>query len=396
MNWNTIDQFLLSCVLPTEASQTRLRRLVSERSAEIDWSAVARRADFLQITPLLRFNLAQIGLLNSIPQEIRVVIDETSRVWAARHLAYVNETQRLIEALNAGGVPALPLKGAALMLGGYYPQAGLRTALDIDLLVDPDQIQLAEQIVQERGYAEIPGRKSLRPRQRLANERNHLWPRRGPGGLLLELHHRAFQFARLEKDFGFAEIFARANPPLPAESDLALHLIHHSMVDLQSTHAILRTLTDLHFIFERAPRSREELKDCAREFGFSRVIELADEALQMLSAGTIEEIDEWPNKDVALLIDTALMQSPSALAEAARLFEYFDFSRSPLTRMGNLVSLVFTSRSHLAQLYGEPGTGNPYFNYLRRPFDLLRRFNWASLAPANLRRVSRLRKLAAK
>jgi hypothetical protein len=402
VSFNPNDKLLLSSLLPAEASRERLRLLLSENGDEIDWSAILRRANFHHTAALLRFNLAEAGLPNVVPPQFRSELDEISRVWAARHLATVSETARLVAALNDAGIVALPLKGAALMLGGYYPQAGLRAALDIDLLVDPEQVEIAERIVEGCGYVEIPGRRAARPRQRLANERNHSWPRRGSAGLILELHHRAFHFAKGGRDCGFAEMRARAAERqtgagtallLPSPSDLALHLVHHTMVDWQSTSAILRTVADLHFIFAREPQAQEEMTRRAREFGFAGAAELAVGVWRLLAEGTLEELDEAANdEEIALLLDTALMESPTALAEAARLFEYFDFGANPIRKFGNLLALLFTSRSHLEQLYGAQSGGNIYFNYLRRPFDLMKRFNWESLSPVTLRRVWRLRR----
>ncbi|MGH9832486.1 MAG: hypothetical protein ACREBD_30970, partial [Blastocatellia bacterium] len=169
--------------------------------------------------------------------------------------------------------------------------------------------------------------------------------------------------------------------------------VHHTMVDWQSTNAILRTVADLHFIFAREPQAQEEMKRRAREFGFAGAAELAVRVWRLLAEGTLEELDEAANnEEITLLLDTALMESTTALAEAARLFEYLDFGSSPIRKFGNLLSLLFTSRSHLEQLYGAQKGGNVYFNYLRRPFDLMKRFNWGSLSPAILRRVWRLRK----
>jgi hypothetical protein len=388
------EQILLSSFLPTEASRARLRELVAAHSRQIDWPKLAQRAEFNYLAPLLRFNLAQIGVLGGLPDEAQERLAMGSQVWAARELACVSEAERLLDALQAGGVTALPLKGAALLLANYYPQAGLRPALDLDLLVDPARIELAESIAQDCGYALEPGRTKARARQRLANELNHVAPRRGASGLLLELHTRAFHYVRAGRDFGLAEMRERAQSGqrwlLPAPEDLALHLAHHTLVDLQSTRAILRTLADWHFIFAREPQALPRFRACAAEFGFGGVVETALAAWHLLAAGRLEEVVS--DERLALLLETALLEEPPPLADAARLFEYLDFSRQPLAKLSNLVSLVFTNREHLEQLYGERSQAK----YWRRPFDLLCKFNWKSLQPRQLRRVWRLRKLAAR
>lgn len=404
MPFTTTDNLLLSALLPTAASGARLAAAAgTAEQAALNWAEVVRRAEELHLAPLLRAHLARIGALAVVPANARTALDESSRTWAARHLAYVSEARRLLDALKQAGIAALPLKGAALMLGGYYPQAGLRPALDLDLLVDPARIEMAAQVAEGCGYHEIPGRRAVRPRGRLENEQNHLWPRRGPSGLLLELHRRAFHFASGSRDFGFVEMNERAVSDqtstlrLPAPADLAVHLIHHTLVDLQSTHAVLRTLADLHFVFAQAPTARAEAIARATELGFGGAARLAEEALAWLANGTQTQA-EPTNEDVRLLIETALLDAPAQVAEAARLLEYFAFGRQPFRKAGNLLALLFTSRSHLEQLYRpdkSTAEGNGvYLNYLRRPFDLLRRIDWSALRPTNLARVRRLRNIA--
>ena len=405
MSWTITDKLLLSSLLPSEPSHARLRRLLNDQSSEIDWPTALHRAESYGTAALLRFNLAQIGALESVPPTIRARLERASHEWAARHLAYISEAARLIEAFAAGAITTLPLKGAALMLGGYYPQAGLRAAVDMDLLVEPSQIDGAERIAAACGYVEIGKRSQLRARQRLPNELNHLPPRRGLSGLILELHHRAFHYTSGARDVGFAEMSERAGHRLttagatlllPAAEDLCLHLAHHTMADLQSTQAILRTLADLHFIFQREPGAKEKWRQRATEFGLAGAIHLACESLRLVADGTLEELEGMsPQAEATLLLETALLAEPAALAEAARLCEYFDLRRRPLEKLGNLCALVFTTKQHLAQRYGADETQRLYFNYLRRPLDLLRKFNWASLAPANLKRVLRLRKIVA-
>jgi hypothetical protein len=382
------EQVLLSALLPTEASHSRLRQLVRQ---DLDWLALAARAEATYIAPLLRFNLARSGCLMHLPTAAQHQLEQSSQTWAARHLAYQHETERLCAALAAAGIKAFPLKGAALMLGGYYPQAGLRPAIDIDLLVDLARITEAEAVTEVCDYAVEPGRTQARPRQRLPNELNHVAPRRGPSGLLLELHTRAFHAVRARRDFGFAEMCETGRTPAAC---LALHLVHHTLVDLQSTHAILRTLSDLHFILTRDRNVINELRELATVYGFRGAVEAALRVEHLLASSDLRGLEyaSARSDDCALLLKTALHEQPAGLAAAARLVEYLDFSRRPLRKLGNLGALLFTNREHLAQQY--TGEGALAWRYAQRPFVLLRKFPWASLRPDNLRRVWRWRRLA--
>ncbi|NDD64833.1 MAG: hypothetical protein EBZ36_12810, partial [Acidobacteria bacterium] len=252
---STTDKLILSGLLPTEASRRRLHRIVREQADGIDWGQIQERGRYLLVLPLLRYNLARTDSLALIPADLQETLREAAETWAAREMGAVSEARRLIVLLQAHGIQAIPLKGTALMLGGYYPQPGLRPALDIDLVVPPEQVETADLLLARHGYSPLPGQRVLRQRQRLPNERNHLWPRRSPRGMVIELHHRAFHYSDGDRDFTYDQIWRAAKSidasflPLPAPGDLAFHLIHHTLVDLQSGHAILRTISDLFFLF---------------------------------------------------------------------------------------------------------------------------------------------------
>jgi hypothetical protein len=402
--WTSAEKFLLSSLLPTAASSHRLRRLLQQQPSTIDWEVVRSQGRHLQILPLVRHNLIHPfedpeDLSRQLPLDLQSFLRRQAEEWAARELAYVQETRTLIGLLQAQGIPSLPLKGAALMLGGYYPQPGLRPAVDIDLLVASKDVHAADALLARYHYQPLPGKRHVRPNQRLPNQRNHLWPRRGPSGIIIELHHRAFEVVPHEEEIGFAELWSRARSigagflPLPSPGDLALHLIHHSMVDLQSGHSILRTLADLYFLAGKAPETLEQARRLAAQLGFSRIVQLAEQALHHLEVAHLEALEvDAAHPDLALLLETAMLPSHHQLAEAARFFEYFNFSRRPLARIRTLAGFLTPPREHLDQLYPS-ATQASRWNYLRRPIDLVRRIDWGSLRPSVLRRVRQWKRL---
>lgn len=398
------DQILLGAVPGSEASRGRLNALLlANQSDNIDWEELFQRVGHHQLTPLLRYGLAGIGSSAHIPAWFQDKLDEEGRLWAARHLATAGETIKLVDRLQSEGIRALPLKGAALMVAGYYPEAGLRTATDIDLLVDPSRIEDARILLTGHGYQSLPGRRDVRPRQRLANEMNHLWPLRSPGGSIIELHHRAFHLAAHKRDLDFQLISADAvihkldsghTIELPSPHDLALHLIHHTLIDLQSTHLSLRTMADLHAILLRHPESRANLLQRADYFGVTTIVETALDLTGLLANGsTLELIDAEKHAIYGLMLGVMLDSESDVLAETARIFEYFDLSRQPLRKIGNIGALIFTTGDHLDQLYGKPKFGLRLLQYLHRPLDLIRRFHWRIFRPSSLLRVRKLRNI---
>jgi hypothetical protein len=414
MNWTTADKLLLSAIVPSEASRARLGELLARRGGEVDWAQVVTRAESGYAGPLLRASLARAGQLGGLPRRERELLEAASHGWAARQLAYEHRAGALLHALAARGVTALPLKGAALMLGGYYPPTCPRVTADIDLLIDPARADEAKRVADECGFAEIAPHllKIVRAAQPLMRERRHLPIRRGPGGIDLELHYRAFVAPRTGREFGFAEMTSRARRRevagrellLPAAEDLCLHLLQHTVVELWSAYAIPRTLADLHFVLRSEPQARPRLVERAEEFGLRGAAELTLGALSLIEEATPDEFDRigggtfksHAERDAALLLDTMLGAPGDGVAETVRLFEYFDLRQPPREMLTNLRTLFAAPRPA-----GRPGVDAPprragLRRLLELPsqfFHLLRRFSWAGLAPRRLRRVLKIRRL---
>ena len=337
---------------------------------------------------LLRYNLAQAALLDAVPQPESTWLETESHVWAAKQQVYELEATRLMQALQAFGIASLPLKGTALMLGHYYPRPGLRTAVDVDLLVAPSDADAAFALAQGGGFVRYEVPKPVRVPVPLAHELRHLPIMRGPHGVLMELHYRAFHDVRTGRDFDFADMIGRATQQdgvwRPAAEDVALHLIHHSIVDLSSAYTSWRTLADLHFLFAAAPPAREKLLARAEEFQLHSAASLALATVEALAEGRAEQA----NAKVRLLLETAIGEALAGTMEAARLFEYLDLRQQPMTKLKHLYALLTA-----AETGKQLATERPSSSKFSRAIHLLRNFHWGGVTFADLRRVLALRKI---
>lgn len=380
------DQFLLSALLPTEANHFRLRALV--QSSDLDWAAIVARSRARGTASLLRYNLVRAGLLDTVPQTERDFLANESQSWAAKQQVYGLEATRLMQALQEKGIASLPLKGAALMLGNYYPLPGLRSAVDIDLLVAPSEADAAFAIAKELGFVRYHVPKPVRVPLPLPHELRHLPIMRGPHGVLMELHYRAFHDLRNRRDFTFADMQPRSvlrnGVLLPAAEDIALHLIHHSIVDLGSAYTAWRTLADLYFLFLAEPSAREKLLLRADEFQLRGAATLTLETLQALEDARMEHA----NHEVRLLLDAAIGDAMAGTMEAARLFEYLDLRQQPVAKLEHLYALLTATETgnQTATSVSRPST-------LKRAFGMLRRFHWQGVTLADVRRVLALRRI---
>lgn len=385
MTFTPTDTLLLSALLPTAANQQCLCDLLADN--KIDWALAVQKSLAGGTAALLRYNLTRAALLDAVPPPERERLAQESHLWAAKQQIYTHETRQFIAALQARGIPSLPLKGAALMLGGYYPLPGLRAAVDVDLLIAPEQVEAAFAVALEAGFKKVVIKKPERVPIPLPYELRHLPLLRNRRGVALELHYRAFHDLRQQRDFAWAEMIDRAvgreGVYLPAAEDLALHLIQHSIVDLTSAHAILRTLADVYFLLAAEPRARERLIARGDEFALRGAVTLTLDAVRCLAEGTLAQCEA----EVGLLLEAALVGATPSFFEAARLFEYLDLRQRPVARLKHLYALLTTP------IQTSAAATQVATSRLRRLSALWRRLRWQGAAWADLRRVMKLRKI---
>ncbi len=96
--------------------------------------------------------------LNALTDHVRTGLSEIYRHTTFRNLDQLGETVNILKTLAANGITAIPLKGvvASEMI---FDDLGVYPSSDIDILVRPEDLDAAKQVLQERaGYTAVPGR----------------------------------------------------------------------------------------------------------------------------------------------------------------------------------------------------------------------------------------------
>ncbi|MGA8399075.1 MAG: nucleotidyltransferase family protein [Stellaceae bacterium] len=236
--------FCLALSAPRQGDEHRsaLRQAVA---ANPRWEAVLAGARRHAVAPLLLAGLQ--GNASAVPD---VVIDELRHEahTAARHsLAQAAALTRLCRRFSELGLRVLVLKGIPLAQR-LYGDPGLRSAQDIDLFVDPTDVEAADAVLHETGHRPTD---TFLPGQTRAFHRR--WFKEAtydhPGYGRVELHHRLTDLAEL-LPWDFASLwrerdevqFGGVAVPVLGRRHLACYLCAHG-----AEHAWqrLRWLTDL-------------------------------------------------------------------------------------------------------------------------------------------------------
>lgn len=195
-----------------------------------DWDFISGMAKLHRLGPMLHHRLA--GLADVVPETVWDRLKASQRRHAMRNLKIYRELVTVTRILNDAGIASIALKGAYLARFAY-PDPGLRSMRDLDLLIRPEQVVDAFELLKARGYAAV---NDGTPEAYFA-ERRHLPPLVSPDGLHVELHHRLISEDHLAFSADFDEtLWARsvrreiAGIPIGflCPEDLLLHLCIHA------------------------------------------------------------------------------------------------------------------------------------------------------------------------
>jgi hypothetical protein len=164
--------------------------------AGVDWPRFARSVAFHRIEGLAA---AFLGVNETdAPPEIRLALTKAAERIAARNLEAAADCKALRESFEADGIPLLFLKG--LPVGALaYCNPLIKTAIDVDLLIDPADLRPAARLLREQGYRLIAPRESTDGAVLATWHRDwkeSVWLKSG-SGLQVDLHTRASDNPRL-------------------------------------------------------------------------------------------------------------------------------------------------------------------------------------------------------
>lgn len=293
-----------------------------------DWDRVVALAQYHGVVQLLYEGLEAMARESddefTVPAAVLTRLSSIVQEKRMRNLAFTTELQEIIESFEKRGVRAIPFKGPALSAAAY-DDATVREYNDLDLLVHPEDIPAAADILEGRGYEWRGGTPRLDDAALLGGPVTkaivHEYEMRGPE-FDVELRWRV---GDAERPFSipFSELWARhdtvavGGQPLPALAQpdrllvLAFHGTKHRWYLLKWLCDFVAALeaaeTDWPHILARAQKTGVERNlllgaGLARAvFGYtlpaplldrlrtdSRVSELAETVVESLAAGTPE------------------------------------------------------------------------------------------------------------
>jgi hypothetical protein len=148
------------------------------------WHSISELSKLHGVTSFLFYRARSLGI--KLPEEIE-------REWLGYYLYQIAEEKKafhqikeLKNILDPGGIPFILLKGASAMMR-LYPQLGLRTFVDLDILIPEAMVSLFKKTMTKAGYKPLFARNSPEDEE-LRKFDGHLDPLRREEGFTIEPH----------------------------------------------------------------------------------------------------------------------------------------------------------------------------------------------------------------
>lgn len=129
------------------------------------------------LIPLLYSKIKRKKLVDFFSAEFITYIRKIYEINKNRNRELINEARELSEILNNEKIDYVFIKGAAMLLGGYFTDIGERMIGDIDFLVNVKEIKKTKKILIDNGYSPISDYNffNFRHIPRLVNNPNKLF-----------------------------------------------------------------------------------------------------------------------------------------------------------------------------------------------------------------------------
>lgn len=142
---------------------------------------------YKRLFPLVWHNFKSLGMEERLPQELK---QNHRRTWHQNQLLFHNASQ-ILHLLGDAGIEVLVLKGLALAQS-IYDDCGLRPMSDMDLLVRPEQVTEATDLLMSHGWIPTGADTATFNLNGIIASR-HGWDFHNKGGLELDLHWQALE-----------------------------------------------------------------------------------------------------------------------------------------------------------------------------------------------------------
>jgi len=146
-------EILLICATAS-VSPERKKRLSQILAGTVDWRYLLDLARFHGVAPLIASNFTANGFASTVPQPCLEKLNQIYNSTLYRNIVLTDELSRVLAVFQQHGIEAIVLKGTVLA-EQLYGNPALRTVVDLDIMVRPEELSSASSLLVEMGYEQL-------------------------------------------------------------------------------------------------------------------------------------------------------------------------------------------------------------------------------------------------
>ena len=152
MEYKNAFFFVAKCLLLKAHNTHKSVLIVQLNSGTINWENVVRVASNHLVVPLLYIRLKEADLLGYLPTDLKEYLIEIHQLNYDRNTILLQEIHELNLIFEQHKIQVIYLKGVAHLLKGLYTDIGERMIGDIDLLVNPKEMEFVATVLATNGF----------------------------------------------------------------------------------------------------------------------------------------------------------------------------------------------------------------------------------------------------
>ncbi|KUK65715.1 MAG: hypothetical protein XD84_0332 [Desulfotomaculum sp. 46_80] len=238
----------------------------------VNWDYLLQLAINHRVYPLVYKTLKHLNN-PEVPEYVIDYLQQRYQENAVRALTMTGETVRISKYLKNNGIHAVVLKGAPLSLY-LYSDITIRPSRDIDILVAPDELIKAQELLESEGYYPILPECNMTSRQLqiyfMFTHSYHFGYWHSEKNIYLELHWRLGHALPMPKESNIKRIeMSGSLMPVLSDEELLLYLISHG-----ASHAWcrLRWLVDIVKFIQQKDIDWDRFSDLVNSIGMKSIL----------------------------------------------------------------------------------------------------------------------------
>jgi len=350
------------------------KRILEFLATSLQWPEVLERAYSHQVYPLLYRNLRDLGF-PGVPDAVQAELKGAFRANAFRNKLLAEELAGLLGLLSKGGIRIIPLKGITLA-NSLYGDPACRVCADIDILVTPDQVPQALDLILASGYRD-DFRDPFFSKLVLRHGRHYDLVRDERGvSFPLELHWKLVQHSSRNDD-AVKDLWAAARPKAffgaPAFSlDPEWEFLYLSIHATDHEWESLKWLVDIHQIASSGSIDWQKVMQKAEQLDLDLIIRQTLTACSLV-LGTPLPAGYYPATLPAGVRLFPHVPFPGGSPETAFAFRHLRVLRRPLDKLHYIATVLLVPRLTDRDFLRLPSFLS-FLYYFIRPLRLVRKW----------------------